>query len=277
MIMDTKTIPNPEIDIAREQVPGFVELVGPQTGSSHHPLYHFYSGVVTAAGASILVYSGYQVFSSDVGLGWVLLVLLTLITSAFSLKLPKSEIRVSVPDVFVFCSILLFGPAAGALTAAMEGLMGSLRARTKARRLRFALFNMSAIGLSAYTAGKIFDFMHPQTIDSLAEIGTVQRVVFSMVVLSVYYYILNTGLLTLMISLGKRKNAIKIWMESFSWMGPGYLAGGLMAGLLTLTIEVLSPISLALLSVVPLLTYISYRHIIHVMRENTKLKEISSS
>jgi hypothetical protein len=89
----------------------------------------------------------------------------------------------------------------------------------------------------------------------------------------VYYYILNTGLLALMVSLDKRRGAIDVWMECFSWMGLGYLAAGLMAGLLSLTAQVLNPASVALLAVVPIATYMTYHHVIRVMNENTKLKE----
>jgi hypothetical protein len=273
--MSTKSIPNPEIEIAKQHGSGSQESLKAEmqfAKSRRDPLYLFYSAVIIATGAAVLIYSAYLAFSQDIGSGWMIFALLTFITAAFSLKLPKSEVRVSVPDVFVFCSILLFGPAAGALTAAMEGLMGSLRARTKSRRLHFAAFNMAAMSISAYSAGKIFEMLHPQTSEAMVEVGMLQHVVFATVVLAVYYYILNTGLLALMVSLDKRRGAIDVWMECFSWMGLGYLAAGLMAGSLSLTAQVLNPASVALLAIVPLLTYMAYRHVINVMSENNRLK-----
>jgi hypothetical protein len=278
--MSSKSILKSEFDIARKEAPGSGD--GPKAaarpaGSTRSPLCHVYLGVVVAAGASTLIYSAYQVISGETGLGWVLFAFLTMIASAFSMKLPKSEIRVSVPDAFVFCSILLFGPAAGALTAAVEAVTGSLRAKTKAHRLRFALFNVAAMGFSAYTAGKVYYVLHPATMDGMLEAGMLQQVVFSTLVLAVYYYILNTGLLSLMVGLDRRIGAVGVWMESFSWMAPGYLAAGLIAGLLSLTAEVLNPVSIGLLAVVPLLTYISYRQVIRLMRENRRLKEAASA
>ncbi len=274
--MGTKSIPNPEIEVAKWHDPLTQESSNAELQSARSkrdPLYLPYSAVIIATGAAVLIYSAYLAFSGNMGFGWMIFALLTFITAAFSLKLPKSEIRVSVPDVFVFCSILLFGPAAGALTAAMEGLMGSLRARTKSRRLHFAVFNMAAMSISAYSAGKIFQLLGPETSDVMANVGMLQQVTFSVVVLAVYYFILNTGMLTLMISLDRHRSEIQVWMECFSWMSVGYLAAGLMAGLLSITAQVMNPTSVALLAVVPLATYMAYRYVIRIISENIKLKE----
>jgi hypothetical protein len=151
--------------------------------------------------------------------------------------------------------------------------MGSLRAKTTSRRLFFAAFNMSAMGIAAYTAGKIYELLGPVTSEATAHLGMIQQVVFSVVVLAVYYFILNTGLLAIIISLDKRIGVIEVWMESFSWMGLGYLAAGLMAGILSITAGVVNPVSVALLAVVPVFTYMTYRQVIRLMRENIRLKE----
>jgi len=246
-------------------------------GSKRHPLYSPYLGAVIAAGAAVLGFSVFHTIRGDAGLGWIIFALLTFITAAFSLKMPKSEVRISVPDVFIFSSILLFGPAIGALTAAMEGLMGSLRARTKSRRLQFAAFNMTAMSLSAYVAGKVHEWTYPQTAGAMTDVSRFQEVAFSLLVLAVWYFVLNTGLLALLISLEKRKSVIEVWVECFSWIGVGYLAAVLMAGMLSITAKATDPTSVALLVVVPAATYMTYRHVIRIMAENLKLKQRASS
>lgn len=273
--MSTRSIPNPEIKGIRRNSQGAREgsKAKPQSvRDTRHSLYVPYAATLIAAGAAVLGYSVYRILSEETGIAWTVFALLTFITAAFSLKLPKSDIRVSVPDVFIFCSILLFGPAAGALTAAAEGLMGSLRAKTKSRRLFFAAFNMSAMSIAAFTAGKIYEVLGPVTSEAMAHVGLLQQVVFSVVVLAVYYFILNTGLLTIIISLEKRIGVIEVWMESFSWMGLGYLAAGLMAGMLSITAGAMNPVSVVLLAIVPVLTYMTYRQVIRLMRENVRLK-----
>jgi hypothetical protein len=252
---------------------GNIKAELPPLGRAHHRLYIPYSSAVIAMGTAVLFYSAYSAFSGNMGLGWIPFAVLTFITAAFSLKMPKTDIRVSVPDVFIFSSILLFGPAAGALTAAMEGLMGSLRAKTKSRKFGFAVFNMAALSLSAFTAGKVYEILRPLSFEGISHLELFQQHAFSIVILAVYYFILNTGLLTFMISLEKRRNLTAIWMECFSWMGIGYLAAGLMAGILSSTTRAMNTPSLALLVIVPVVTYMAYRHTIRTMRENIELKE----
>ena len=60
-------------------------------------------------------------------------------------------------------------------------------------------------------------------------------------------------------------------------MGLGYLAAGLMAGMLSITAQAMSPISVMLLGVVPLFTYLAYQHVIRTMNENTHLKEATAT
>ena len=277
--MQAKRILQPEIEIAERH--GTEEPVLSDrnsgmhpSGSRRHPLYSTYLGGIIAAGAAVLAYSSYHTIRADADRSWVVFAILTFIAAAFSLKMPKSEVRVSVPDVFIFSSILLFGPAIGALTAAMEGLMGSLRARTKSRRLHFACFNMAAVSFSAFVAGKVHELTFPQTAGAMASAGRFQEVAFSLIVLAVWYYILNTGLLAVLISLEKRKSMIAVWMECFSWIGVGYLAAALMAGMLSITSQALDPISVMLLVIVPAATYMTYRHIMKIMAENHRLHEL---
>jgi hypothetical protein len=250
-----------------------VESPNFNTLRAHNRLCYAYWGGTVTVGAAVLIYSAYCTIVGNTEFSWLAFALLTSITAAFSLKLPKSEIRVSVPDVFIFSSILLFGPAIGALTAAMEGLTGSLRARTKSRRFRFASFNMTAMSLSAYAAGKIYEYFRPQTANTLAYGGRFQPLVFSLLILALSYFVLNTGLLAAMIALDKHVHAVQVWMQYFSWMSVAYLAAALMAGILFITAQAIMPTTLALLLIVPVSTYVAYRHVLRLMSENISLKE----
>jgi hypothetical protein len=272
----TKSIVQPEIEVAGKQAVEFRDrpAAGLQASSkAHHPLCFTYWGAVVTVGALVLIYSAYRALVGSAELGWLAFALLTCITAAFSLKIPKSDLRVSVPDVFIFSSILLFGPAIGALTAAMEGLMGSLRAKTRSRRFRFAAFNMTAVSFSAFAAGKIYEYLSFHIAGNIAREESFQPLVSSLAILALCYFVLNTGLLALMISLDKRIHAIQVWVQFFSWMGVGYLAAALMAGILFITAQAISPITLALLLIVPVATYVAYRHVLRIMSENIGLKE----
>jgi putative nucleotidyltransferase with HDIG domain len=81
---------------------------------------------------------------------WVLLLCATTILAGrFRIKMPGHAITVSVPEVFVFGSILLYGPVPAILTGAADGLLISLR--MKNRRIYRTVFNIAepAISISA--------------------------------------------------------------------------------------------------------------------------------
>ena len=121
----------PEIELAGNS--GGVARNRPNAAKdlARHPLYITYFGMIVTVGAAVLIYSIYRTLTGNTGLSWMVFALFTMITAMFSLRMPKTDIRISVPDVFIFTSILLFGPAIGVVTAAVEGLTGSLRAKTK--------------------------------------------------------------------------------------------------------------------------------------------------
>src|SRR5690348_12534891 len=82
---------------------------------------------VSAIGLIVAVYSLVQLFVLHVELQWLFLAALTLLTGTFTVKIPGIQARLSVSDTFVFTSVLLFGPAAGTITALLDALIISLR------------------------------------------------------------------------------------------------------------------------------------------------------
>ena len=75
-------------------------------------------------------------------------------SSPLSVRLPKTNSTVTVSDTFVFASLLWFGPAAAAVTLALDGLLVSLRARR--RNLARGLFNIGEPAISIWLAGQLF-------------------------------------------------------------------------------------------------------------------------
>jgi hypothetical protein len=80
--------------------------------------------------------------------------LLTVIGSRFRIKVPGHPATVSVPEVFVFGSILLYGPVPAMLTGAMDGLL--ISRRQKNRRLYRTLFNIAEPAISIAGAACAF-------------------------------------------------------------------------------------------------------------------------
>jgi hypothetical protein len=244
--------------------------------SSHHRWFTPYLSAIILLGGVVLSYSVFTALNTNISTDWIFLAVLTLITAAFSLKMPKTEVRLSVPDVFIFASILLYGPAIGALTAAIEGLVGSLRARNRSRRFQFVSFNITALSLSAFVAGRVHELTYPHTARAMFELGRIQELAFSLVVLAIWYYCFNCGSLAILIALERRQSLLQVWTQYFSWLGMGYLTAALMAGIISVTMQLMDIRAILALIAVPLLSFFTYRRFLQVMTNNFDLKKVQA-
>ena len=70
-----------------------------------------------------LAHSLYSLYSQPIGWNWFVLAGLTLLTGSATVKLPSVPATISISETFVFTSALLYGPAAGTLTVALDALV----------------------------------------------------------------------------------------------------------------------------------------------------------
>jgi diguanylate cyclase (GGDEF)-like protein len=208
---------------------------------SPHPAYAPYLYSIIALGIASLAFSIYKLPSSGIGYQWIILASLTIITSAYNVKIPAINSDISVSDTLFFTNIILFGIYAGIITAAVDALAGSLRARIRTHRLQHALFNMAAMACSAYAAGTLF-FRMAQTGPLCHEPHVyVANLLLPLAVLGFTHYIVNSGSVAVIVALEKRRNIFLIWKESFLWTSITYFAGAAAAGFITITIGATTP------------------------------------
>src|SRR4051794_4940758 len=82
-----------------------------------------YVTAVIAGGVLVLSGSGYRLLTHPIGYQWFLLAALTLISAPPTEKLPPAPASISISKTFVSAAVLLYGPAAGTLTVALDGLV----------------------------------------------------------------------------------------------------------------------------------------------------------
>src|SRR5688500_4424279 len=82
--------------------------------------------VVALLGAGTILHSILHLYFYPVGWNWIILAILTLLSGSATVRLPSVPATISVSETFVFTSALLFGPAAGTLTVALDALVISL-------------------------------------------------------------------------------------------------------------------------------------------------------
>ena len=111
---------------------------------------------VTVLGAGILAWAVTDVIRHPVGLPWLFLVALTLLSGWATLRIPAMPISFSISDTFIMASALLFGPAAGAITAALDGLVLSYRMAFSTRTLGRVLFNIATLAIATWVAAQAY-------------------------------------------------------------------------------------------------------------------------
>src|ERR1700680_440265 len=82
---------------------------------------------VILIGVAVTLYSVSDLVKHPVGTQWLILVALTVASGLAMLRIPAMPISFSISDTFNIAAALLFGPSAGAITAALDGLMLSSR------------------------------------------------------------------------------------------------------------------------------------------------------
>ena len=84
------------------------------------------------------------------------------------------------------------------------------------------------------------------------------------------------GLFAILIALERRQSLLQVWTQYFSWLGLGYLTAALMAGIVSVTLQLMDIRAIIALLVVPLVTYFAYRRFLKVMTENFALKRLQT-
>ena len=208
---------------------------------------------VTAGGAVALAeaWVGLQSVHLD---GWlIVLAFLTVACGRFAIKVPGRPTTVSVSEVFVFASLLLFGPAPATLTVALDGLWASFS--QKDRRLYRALFNVAEPAFSTWLAGSVFFAVAGLTplIQShqLATIG----LVLPSAAMTIAYFLSNSLLQAIAVALENETPVLTVWGEHALYLGINYYAASSLA---TLGVEKAKGPNLEVVGLVAPLLVLSY-------------------
>ena len=115
-----------------------------------------YVSAVFALGIGVIGHSAYTLAVTPIGYEWLSLAALTLVSGSATVRLTSVPATISISETFVFTSILLFGPAAGTLTVALDSLVISFwLVRRHPEPIR-VLFNLAAPALSLWIAANLF-------------------------------------------------------------------------------------------------------------------------
>jgi diguanylate cyclase (GGDEF)-like protein/putative nucleotidyltransferase with HDIG domain len=216
-----------------------------------------YVAATIAIGATLVVMLGPRSDFSNVAL-FIVLLLTSAITSAFKVNLPlaKSGSTMSVSYAVDFASLLLLGPNETMLVAVTSAWSQcTFRMNTKNPAYR-TLFSMACLAITVQASGFAYETLGGVPGTLAHDIPGVAK---PLVGAATVYFIFNTCLIAVAVSLATKQSFISVWNQNFLWSAPSYFVGAGAAaigayGLLT------SGVWLALLFAAPLyLTFRTYK------------------
>ncbi len=190
-----------------------------------------YVSVVVLLGLLVITQSAYDLAGAQIGHEWYLLAALTLISGSATVKLPAVPASISISEPFVVTAVLLYGPAAGTLTVALDGLVISFWIAKRRREIYRALFNMSAPAVSLWLAAQLF-FWTAGIKPLVLEPAPLDKILPSLLLFAVTYFGSNSWLITFAIALEKEISPFGVWRNNFAWLSLNYFCGASVALLL---------------------------------------------
>jgi diguanylate cyclase (GGDEF)-like protein/putative nucleotidyltransferase with HDIG domain len=216
-----------------------------------------YVAAVVLAGGAAIAESFYQLYANPIGWNWIVLAILTLVSGSATVKLPSVPATITVSETFVFTSVLLFGPAAGTLTVTLDALVISFWLARKGHPVYRVLFNVGALPVAMWIGAHLF-FATAQ-VPPLASAYTPLRVLLlPLLLFTVTYFVLNSGLIALAIALDKGGSPFTIWRQNFAWLSLNYFGGASVAALLGSYTRTLEFTHLAVIVPLLLVLYLTF-------------------
>ena len=217
-----------------------------------------YVGAVGWVGLAVFLLSTFDIARAGIAFEtqWLVFVALTFASGRFTLKVPSVAARFSVSEMFAFTSVLLFGPATGAVTLAIDSLFVSWRHRMSRAQ---TLFNFSNLSLAVWLSGTLFFLASGAAPLFDQRASPTASLVVPLAVMAGSYFFVNSGLIAVAIGLHTGQRPFEVWRSHFMWLGPGYLAGASVALLLVVALRQVHFSALALLFPVLLVSYLMLR------------------
>jgi PAS domain S-box-containing protein len=223
-----------------------------------------YLGTVIVIGGVILATSSAELMRDPPGAVWGILLALTAVSGWSAVRMPGFAISASLADAFAVASVLLFGPGAGAVTAACDGLLGTLRLPADQRTYERILFNLAAPAVAIWIAARLF------VVPDAALAGNLWASAASLAALAIAYFVLNSTLIALAIVVGRGVSFLHVWREHMLPLGVTHVAGGYVGGALAVMSGGLPTLQMFLLTVaLAVLVLLAATHALEELRRRS--------
>lgn len=181
-----------------------------------------YIAVITAAALAVMAVVASEWNPANLGI-FALFFTVAMIASAMKIRLPGFKTTISMNFVFILTGIALFSLGETVLIGLGGALVQSLwKAQHRPKPVQ-VLFNAACLTVCAATA-----FWTSHTVPVMLGLNSVM---VTLVLGAGVYLALNTGLVSLVISLAEGRPLIQEWPSCYEWTFPYFLVGAALAGI----------------------------------------------
>jgi putative methionine-R-sulfoxide reductase with GAF domain len=230
-------------------------------------------GAAIAAGVAVVAYSAWDLLTGPANPLWIALLLMTVVSGWATLRIPSMPISFSISDTFNIIAALLVGPSAGAVNAAVDGLVLSYRMASTRRTPRRLLFNMATPAIATWLAAQAF-FMLSGGRPSIDGPLDALWLLVLLAVFGVLNFAFNTGLVAIAVGLESRQPILSTWKEHFSGLWVTFF-GGVIAAMLMMVLSGIGTLeALILILPLPVLLHVTFKHALG--RAEDKIRHLDS-
>ncbi|HLB87762.1 MAG TPA: hypothetical protein VJK29_08920 [Terriglobales bacterium] len=181
-----------------------------------------YIATIAALASAVLIVLASRWNPESLG-HFVLFFALAMLASAMKIRLPGFKTTISTNFVFILIGIALFSFGETVLVGLGGALVQSLWKTQQRPKLVQVLFNTACLTVcTAATFWASHGALAMLSLNSLAAM---------MVLGACVYVVMNTGLVSLVISLAEGRSLRELWSSCYEWTFPYFLVGAAVAGL----------------------------------------------
>ena len=218
-----------------------------------------YISTVSLLGLSVLAYSAYSSFFLS-NLSWLVLAGMTVVGSFFPVRLPYGKgqsFTMTVSDIFIFASILLYSPEVAVTLAVVDGILGTFHLIKKNLTYR-VIFNLSQLAVATYLVGNLLYWLQgAEPPLNPANVTNIFLLFFNLGVCALVYFIINTGAVVVIISLATGDSIRRVFQHHV-WTSLTYFVGASAAAIIFLNFEQTNLLAFALALPITLLIYYAF-------------------
>lgn len=185
-------------------------------------LAKIYIALIAAVATAALTVAAYQWKPANLG-HFVLFFTLAMVASAMKIRLPGFKTTISIHFVFILIGIALFSFGETVLIGLGGAFVQSLWKTKQRPKLVQVLFNGACLTVCTAAA-----FWASHRVPAMLGLNSMAA---TMVLGAGVYVVLNTGLVSLVISLAEARSIKEVWPSCYEWTFPYFLVGAAVAGL----------------------------------------------